>query len=73
MSALLQVEGLEVTYAGSGGTVHAVRGVDLTVAPGEVVAVVSDDPDDLAGPLPGFGHDEIAAIADFIERLAGLR
>ncbi|GAA1839736.1 ABC transporter ATP-binding protein [Pseudonocardia alni subsp. carboxydivorans] len=42
MSALLQVEGLEVTYAGSGGTVHAVRGVDLTVAPGEVVAVVGE-------------------------------
>ncbi|ALE78262.1 ABC transporter ATP-binding protein [Pseudonocardia sp. AL041005-10] len=42
MSALLQVEGLEVAYAGGGGTVHAVRGVDLTVAPGEVVAVVGE-------------------------------
>ncbi|MBO4238607.1 dipeptide ABC transporter ATP-binding protein [Pseudonocardia alni] len=42
VSALLQVEGLEVTYAGSGGPVHAVRGVDLTVAPGEVVAVVGE-------------------------------
>ncbi|MEJ8279883.1 ABC transporter ATP-binding protein [Pseudonocardia spirodelae] len=42
MSALLQVEGLEVAYAGGGGTVHVVRGVDLTVAPGEVVAVVGE-------------------------------
>ena len=42
MNALLQVEGLEVAYTGGGGTVHAVRGVDLTVAPGEVVAVVGE-------------------------------
>ncbi|OLM13030.1 Dipeptide transport ATP-binding protein DppD [Pseudonocardia sp. Ae505_Ps2] len=42
MSALLEVTGLEVAYAAGGGTVHAVRGVDLTVAPGEVVAVVGE-------------------------------
>lgn len=42
MSTLLEVTGLEVAYAGGGGTVHAVRGVDLTVAPGEVVAVVGE-------------------------------
>lgn len=42
VSELLQVANLTVAYSGSGGTVHAVRGVDLTVAPGEVVAVVGE-------------------------------
>ncbi|ALE72880.1 ABC transporter ATP-binding protein [Pseudonocardia sp. EC080610-09] len=42
VSALLQVRGLEVTYRGSAGPVHAVRGIDLDVGPGEVVAVVGE-------------------------------
>ncbi|MBW0105636.1 ABC transporter ATP-binding protein [Pseudonocardia sp. KRD291] len=42
MTPLLQVEGLEVTYRATGGQIHALRGVDLEVAPGEVVAVVGE-------------------------------
>ncbi|MET9885607.1 ABC transporter ATP-binding protein [Streptomyces sp. NPDC006430] len=36
---LLQTRGLIKTHHGEGGPVHAVRGVDLTVRPGEFVAV----------------------------------
>lgn len=39
---LLQVEDLHVTYRSGGREVHAVRGVDLTVGHGEVVAVVGE-------------------------------
>lgn len=38
-----------------------------------VVAIVSDDPRGAEGGLPLFGHDEVAAIADFVERQTGLR
>jgi molybdopterin-guanine dinucleotide biosynthesis protein B len=37
-----------------------------------VVGIVSDDPDDRNGPLPVFGHDDVADIADFVERHTGL-
>ncbi len=40
--ALLTVDGLVVDYRTSRGTLSAVRGVDLTIAPGEVVAVVGE-------------------------------
>ncbi|MDT7745494.1 MAG: peptide/nickel transport system ATP-binding protein ddpF, partial [Actinomycetota bacterium] len=42
MTALLQVRGLAVDYRARGRTIPAVRGVDLEVAPGEVVAVVGE-------------------------------
>ncbi|MFF3611870.1 dipeptide ABC transporter ATP-binding protein [Streptomyces sp. NPDC002580] len=40
--ALLEVRGLSVSYRTRGGRVEAVRGVDLDVWPGEVVAVVGE-------------------------------
>ncbi|UJP40048.1 dipeptide ABC transporter ATP-binding protein [Cellulomonas palmilytica] len=39
---VLDVRGLRVTYEGSAGDVDAVRGVDLHVLPGEVVALVGE-------------------------------
>jgi len=39
---LLRVEDLRVSYRTATGSVDAVRGVELTVAPGEVVAVVGE-------------------------------
>ncbi|WP_307167822.1 dipeptide ABC transporter ATP-binding protein [Streptomyces rishiriensis] len=39
---MLQVRGLSVSYRTRGGTVHAVRGVDLDVWPGQVTAVVGE-------------------------------
>ena len=39
---LLRVECLDVSYRTAGGSIHAVRGVSLTVGPGEVVAVVGE-------------------------------
>ena len=39
---LLEVRGLSVSYRTRGGTVQAVRGVDLDVWPGEVTAVVGE-------------------------------
>ncbi len=46
MSELLELRGVEVTYAAGGrsgaGTVRAVDGVDLTVAAGEVLALVGE-------------------------------
>ncbi|MFZ2099917.1 MAG: molybdopterin-guanine dinucleotide biosynthesis protein B [Oricola sp.] len=38
-----------------------------------IVAIVSDDPADTDDSLPVFGHDAVAAIADFIERCTGLK
>ena len=40
--ALLEVEDLRVEYATRGGTVYAVNGVSLTVAPGETLGLVGE-------------------------------
>lgn len=40
--ALLEVRGLSVSYRTRGGTVRAVRGVDLDVRPGQITAVVGE-------------------------------
>ncbi len=42
MSELLEIKNLTVTVPGSGGTVHAVRDVSLTLRPGEVLALVGE-------------------------------
>ncbi|WP_454048592.1 dipeptide ABC transporter ATP-binding protein [Cellulomonas sp. Marseille-Q8402] len=39
---VLEITGLEVGYRADGGTYRAVRGVDLTLRPGEVVALVGE-------------------------------
>jgi len=39
---VLRTEGLRVTYASQGSPVHAVRGIDLAVAPGELVGLVGE-------------------------------
>ena len=39
---LLQVRGLQVSFTTSTGVVHAVRGADLTVYPGQSVAIVGE-------------------------------
>lgn len=44
----------------------------LSVNDPHIVAIASDEPETVDDPLPVFGHDDIAAIADFIERHTGL-
>ena len=39
---LLEIEGLEVDFRTSEGTVHAVRGIDLVLRPGEVLGIVGE-------------------------------
>jgi ABC-2 type transport system ATP-binding protein len=40
MNAGIHIEGLKKTYHGAGGTVPAVRGIDVSIAPGETVALL---------------------------------
>ena len=42
MSNLLELQNLHVSYHTPRGTVQAVRGVDLTLQPGEVLAIVGE-------------------------------
>ncbi|MEJ2640233.1 MAG: ATP-binding cassette domain-containing protein, partial [Desulfosarcinaceae bacterium] len=39
---LLKIENLRVDFRSSGSVVHAVRGIDLTVQPGEILALVGE-------------------------------
>lgn len=59
-TAALQVRGLAVTYRGAARQVHAVRGVNLTISPGEAVGVVGES---------GSGKSAMAmGIAQLIEQ-----
>jgi ABC-2 type transport system ATP-binding protein len=40
MSAGIRLEGLTKSYKAPYGPVHAVRGIDLSIAPGETVAIL---------------------------------
>ncbi len=42
MSELLRVKGLNVSFAGEGDTLYAVRGIDLALGEGEVLALVGE-------------------------------
>lgn len=42
MTALLSLSGLEIDYSVRGATTHAVRGIDLGVQPGSIVAIVGE-------------------------------
>lgn len=44
----------------------------LSSADANVIAVVSDDPEEETEGLPLFSHEDIGAIADFVERVSGL-
>ncbi|MDU8925950.1 ABC transporter ATP-binding protein [Alisedimentitalea sp. MJ-SS2] len=59
MTELLQINGLDVDFPTRRGTVHAARGVSLTVKPGEVVGLVGES---------GAGKSTIGnAIIDLLE------
>lgn len=45
------------------------RSDELICAPGEAIALVTDNPQATCGDVPVFGLDDAAAVADLIERL----
>ncbi|MEL6217926.1 MAG: ATP-binding cassette domain-containing protein, partial [Pseudomonadota bacterium] len=42
MTAVLEINGLRVTFASRRGDITAVKGIDLAVAPGEILGVVGE-------------------------------
>lgn len=79
-SAVLRITGLKIAYEGRRGTVNAVNGVDLEVAPGQIVAIVGESGSGksttahaVLGLLPSSAR-VIAGSIDFQGReLAGVR
>jgi peptide/nickel transport system ATP-binding protein len=81
----LSVEGLHVDYRTKGGQVHSLDGVDLTVAPGEVVGIVGESGSGkstlascIGGLLAGNGERSagdlrVAGTSVFASSPAGLR
>jgi peptide/nickel transport system ATP-binding protein len=76
---LLSVRGLRVSYATRGGPVRAVHGVDLDVAPGEIVALVGESGSGksttahaITGLLPPGGHVDAGQILFAGQDLAAL-
>ncbi|PWW59564.1 dipeptide ABC transporter ATP-binding protein [Actinokineospora spheciospongiae] len=78
-AGLLRIDGLDVTYRTRTGPVRAVRGVDLTVHPGQIVAVVGESGSGKSttahaaiGLLPAGGRVEAGSITFDGRDLTGL-
>lgn len=76
---LVEVRDLDVDFHASGGVVHAVRGVNLTIYPGQSVAIVGESGSGksttahaIIGLLPGTGHVSGGSISLQGRELVGL-